>query len=180
MININDLIEEFENNHESKGMVEDCKILYRYAIENQYKNILELGILHANSTKVFALAAFQIPNCRFTSLDIEQYCIDEAKQRLQVYGLESFANFVNLDSVKFLETQPDGSYDCIFIDTNHELKQSLAELFLSALKSNKHIFLHDTSMPGVMKSIETLRKFEPQYEIMNFPTPSGLGLVIKK
>lgn len=181
MIDINDLIKEFENIHESKGMVEDIKILYKYAIENQYKNILELGILHGNSTKTFALAASKIPGCLFTSVDIEEYCIEEMKQKLKVYGLEKYVNFVNSDSVKFMESQPDKTYDCIFIDTSHSLNQTIAELFVAALKVQPggHIFMHDTAMPEICRAIEIFKQYT-KLDFWNFSTPAGLGLIEMK
>ncbi len=180
MKNFNELLLEFDSLHEAKGMLEDVKILYDYTITRGFQNILELGVMHGNSTRTFACAASNLPNTHVTSVDIEEQCCDEVSQRLQSDGLASFVTFVTSDSIEFLNKQPDDFYDCIFIDTTHEFKQTLCELFLASFKVKQHkgyIFMHDVAMPQVVTAIEAFMKCDPNCTFEKFSTPAGLGLV---
>lgn len=180
MVDIRTLLSEFETQHESRGMIDDLKLLYNSTVENKYKNILELGVLHGNSTRVFALAASILKNCNITSVDIEEGCCKEAYEKLKQYELEKYVKFVTSDSVEFLLDQDDDFFDCIFIDTSHTYKQTIVELFLAGLKVKQdggHIFLHDVHMPNVSSAIELFMSYNKHLKYIKYHTPAGLEFI---
>jgi len=180
MKTFNKLLEEFKQIHTSMGMVEDVKLLYEYATKIRFPRVLELGVLHGNSTRTFACAAYEAGS-HITSVDIEQGCLDEVARKLKDDGLAEYVTFVNSDSVKFLMNQPSETWNCIFIDTDHRLTQTLAELFVGhdKLVEGGYMFMHDTNMGEVVTSIEFYKKqFEPTIH-RHFDTPAGLDLIIK-
>lgn len=179
MITFNELLKEFEGLHESIGMLPDVKLLYDYVKNNNLKEILELGILHGNSSRTFAISASEIGG-HVTSVDIEQSCIDEVSQRLKKDGTENFVTFIESDSIKYLLKQPDEKYDCIFIDTNHLFRQSISEIAVALLKIKKNgfLFLHDTNQEGVVQAITIFMKYaSDKVSFTNHPTNAGLGVM---
>lgn len=183
MVDIHTLLSEFETQHESRGMIDDLRLLYNSTLENKYKNILELGILHGNSTRIFALAAKNLKKCKVTSVDIEEGCCKEVYEKLKQYNLEKYIEFVTSDSIEFLLDQPDNSFDCIFLDTSHTFKQTVVELFLCGIKIKQnggHIFLHDIHMPGVSSAIDLFLSYNPHVEYRKYNTPAGLGFIVMK
>src|SRR4030067_2304146 len=177
MITFNELLKEFEVLHESIGMLPDVKLLHDYVKNNNLKEILELGILHGNSSRTFAVAASEI-NGHLTSVDIEQTCLDDVLQRLKKDGTENFVTLIEGDSIKFLLKQPDKKYDCIFIDTNHLFRQTIAEIAVAMLKINEngYLFLHDTNQEGVSQAITIFMKYaSDRISFNNHQTNAGLG-----
>jgi len=175
----NELLSELGTLHESIGMFEDLKIFYEYTLKYKYNNILEIGILHGNSNRTFACAASVLPNTKITSVDIEQGCINECYAKLKNDGFEQYVTYVKSDSVKFLHQSNDNYWDCIFIDTDHRLTQTLAEIFLAGLKAKQnggHIFMHDTGMQEVRDAIEVFKKYK-KYKHTRFQTNAGLDLL---
>ncbi len=180
MTTFDKLLAEFSQLHEAIGMLEDVKILYQYVVENKFRNVLELGTLHGNSCRTFACAASTLPNTYITSIDIEKGCLDECLEKLKKDGTERFVTFKHKDSVKFLQEQQDNFWDCIFIDTDHRLIQTIAEIFLAGTKVKQnggYIFMHDTGMLEVRQAIELLQKYR-KVEHERFNTPAGLDLII--
>ena len=168
------------------GMTEDTLILYHYAMNFKFKNILELGVgPYGNSTRTFALASSQIPDSKFISVDIDENCIKEMSKKLQELGLDKYVTFIVDDSINVLRQSPSSFYDCIFMDTSHEYKQTLTELFLAASKINLHndnacIFLHDTMKMEVWEPINIFLAYSPYWLHIEFNTEGGLGLLMKK
>ncbi len=180
MKTFNELLAEFSTLHESIGMLEDVKILYQYITENKFKNILEIGILHGNTCRTFACAASILPDTCITSVDIEQGCIDVCREKIEHDGTDKYVKFYCSDSVKFLNQQPFFNYDCIFIDTDHRLTQTIAEIFLAGtrvLQNGGCIFMHDTGMLEVQQAID-LFKYYKFIKHVHFQTPAGLDLII--
>lgn len=175
---IDELIKEYLESYESKGMWNDSKILHDYVVERKLKNILEFGVLHGSTTRALAIAASKIEDSNYVSVDIEQGCIDEASAKLEEDGTLKYVKFVCSDSIKFLQSQPYNRWDLIFIDTDHTLRQTVAELFLAASrikKDNGYVFMHDAHMDGVRQAGELFKfynaeRFEDQY----FQTDSGM------
>jgi predicted O-methyltransferase YrrM len=180
MKTFDELLKEFSTLHESIGMLEDVKILYKYVTEKKFKNVLELGILHGNTCRTFACAAATLPDTHITSVDIEQGCVDVCKEKITHDGTYNYVTFYQSDSVKFLNNQPYYSFDCIFIDTDHRLTQTLAELFLAGtrvLQDGGHIFMHDTGMLEVQQAIDLFKHYR-LIEHTRFQTPAGLDLIV--
>ena len=178
---------EFFKVEEFKGMAEDVIILYHYALKFKFKNILDLGVgPEGNSTRAFSLAASQLTDYGSTvfSVDIDKKCIEDMLKRLQKLGLEKYVTFINDDSINVLKQSPFWFYDCIFMDTSHEYKQTLVELFWANLRLNQSdkgcIFIHDTIKPEVKEPIEIFLSYSPQYIHIEFNTEGGLGLLMKK
>lgn len=179
MITFNELLKEFESLHESIGMLPDVKLLHDYVVNNKLTEILELGILHGNSSRTFAVAASEIGG-HVMSVDIEKACIDDVSQRLKKDGTENFVTFVESDSIKFLLKTPDLTYDCIFIDTNHLYRQSIAEISVAMQKIEKdgYLFLHDTNQEGVAQAITIFMKYvSDKISFTNHQTNAGLGVM---
>jgi predicted O-methyltransferase YrrM len=175
-----ELLEEFKVVHVSLGMLEDVKLLYDYATGMKFQRILEFGVLHGNSTRTFASAASVTQNCHITSVDVEQGCIDEVSRKLKDDNLEKYVTFHKDNSIDFLLHQPNGAWDCIFIDTDHRFVQTVAELFLAGLKvkqTNGFIFMHDTNMGEVAQAIELFKSYVPCGH-KHFNTPAGLDVII--
>ena len=175
----NELLAEFSILHESIGMLEDLKVFHQYTTTKQYQNILELGILHGNSNRTFAFAASKLPNTYLTAVDIEQGCIDQCAAKTTNDGTRQYVTYIKSDSVKFLHQSNDNYWDCIFIDTDHRLTQTLAEIFLAGLKAKQnggHIFMHDTGMQEVRDAIEVFKKYK-KYKHTRFQTNAGLDLL---
>lgn len=179
MIHFNELLKEFESLHESIGMLPDVKLLHDYVKNNNLKKILELGILHGNSSRTFAVAASEIGG-HVTSVDIEQSCLDEVLQRLKKDGTENFVTLIQNDSIKFLLKQSDEWYDCIFVDTNHLFRQTIAEISvaLQKIKKSGFLFLHDTNQEGVNQAITVFMNYASNNVIFtNHQTNAGLGVM---
>lgn len=175
------LIKEYNESYESRGMTLDAHTMYNFIIDRNLKKVLEIGVLHGSTTRFFALAVSQLKDASLTSVDIENQCLEEAKQKLESDGTLTGVNFVCSDSVKFLSDQPFNSWDLIFIDTDHTLKQTIAEVFLAGLVAKQdggHIFLHDATMPDVIAAIRVFSEYNKGTCSMTaFKTESGLVLI---
>jgi predicted O-methyltransferase YrrM len=180
MNNFINLIKELETLHSAKGMIGDLHCFYTYTKERNFKNVLEFGVLHGNSTRTWACAASELPDTHITSVDIEQGCLDETLEKLKNDGLDKYVTLIKSNSVDFLKVQPDDYYDCIFIDTDHRYAQTVTELFLAAKKVKQKggfIFMHDTCMPEVREAIGLFKSYMPIKHYM-LDTPAGLDILI--
>lgn len=181
MKNINELLEEYKNVHLSMGMLDDVKFMHKFATENKFMNILELGILHGNSTRAFAIACSETGG-HLTSVDIEPACIDEVYQKIKDDGTLDFVTFKTADSIDFLYHQPDGYWDCIFIDTSHLLLQTIGEIFLAAQKVKQnggYLLLHDTNQEGVDRALKLFLQYNSKcVTFQNHYTNAGLGVIV--
>jgi predicted O-methyltransferase YrrM len=184
MKTIEELLKEYLESYESKGMVNDAKILHDYVSERQLKNVLEFGVLHGSTTRALAIAASKVPECNYVSVDIEQGCIDEATRKLKEDGTENFVKFVCSDSIKFLQEQTPDFWDFIFIDTDHTIKQTIAELFMAGVcikQKNGYIFMHDAHMDGVKNTASLFRSYVgDRFDSWFLPTDSGMFLFQSK
>jgi predicted O-methyltransferase YrrM len=178
MKTIDELIKEYLESYESRGMWQDAKILHDYVVERKLTNILEFGILHGSTTRALAIAASKIEDSNYVSVDIEQGCIDEASAKLTDDDTRRYVNFVCSDSIKFLQAQPYNKWDLIFIDTDHTLRQTIAELFLAASRiktQDGYIFMHDAHMDGVRQAADLFRFYNAEkFEMNYYQTDSGM------
>jgi len=164
------------------SMQEDILLLYHFTKKFKFQNILELGVgWEANSAKAFCYAVSQLTGSAFTGVDISQESIDICVKSLKKYDLDKYITFILSDSVEFLKSKPEGLYDCIFIDTNHEKQQTTLEIMWSTtrIKQDGCIYLHDTRKPGVKTAIDYCMQ-NPLLMFREFNTLAGLGLITKK
>ena len=181
MNTIENLIKEYNDSFESRGMSLDALTLHNFVVTRKLKNILEFGVLHGSTTRALALAASKVVGSNYVSVDIENQCLVEAKEKLINDGTDKYVTFVCSDSIKYLSGQPANYWDLIFIDTDHHLKQTLTELFLAGITVKQNgglIFLHDASMPEVMQAINIFEFYNKgKCSSTIFRTESGLVLI---
>jgi predicted O-methyltransferase YrrM len=188
VMNLPEKILKWQNLPEAVDMKDDMAILYMAVKTNKPAGILELGAGAGLSTRALALAAQEISlesgsdPCMVVSVDIDNVRINDVKEKLKAEGLENQVAFVNEDSVSFVKRNCQKIVDFFFIDTDHTYKQTLAEIVLAApMLSNKgYIFMHDTRYIEVFDAIQTFLRQNCQYIYIDYATPAGLGLLMKK
>ena len=164
----------------------DMVILYNVIKITKPDNILELGTGGGLSTRIFALAGSEISSGSEIQTKIVSVDIDAERQKniSEIIKKEGFNNvtFATEDSISFLRRNCQGVCDFIFIDTDHTYKQTLAEILLTtSLISNKgYVFMHDTRYPEVWDAIQTFLRSNCSFNFIDYCTPAGLGLIIKK
>lgn len=125
-------------------------IIQEYIKRNRCKDILELGVRGGFST-MGILFTCEENNAHLWSIEIAN---EENKMDGWDFVLKTQANVREAQLEKYwtlvqcndLDYECDRQYDLIFIDTNHEYKQTLLELekFSRFIKIGGVIFLHDT------------------------------------
>lgn len=161
------------------------KLLYKFAIEDNCKTILELGTGSGVSTKIFLLA------CKLTGGHV--WTVDKRKARINHvhygsnWGLNSMITCIKSDSLKYKWDKP---LDLLFIDTDHTYELTLAELnkFSPFVKYGHKILLHDSLLDGVMmagveggvlRAIKTFLKENPDYDFYETGVKCGLAVLTK-
>ncbi len=154
------------------------KILYETVKDLRAMRILELGCGY--TTYALALASSEISGSQFTSADIDKNRVKIFSEGLKERNLN--CNLVAEDSIECLLKYKNDSLDFIFIDSNHEFRQTLLEICLSAAKLDVfgRIFLHDTKMSGVAEAIRIFLYVTTGWHFMDLNTSAGLGILLKR
>jgi len=118
--------------------------------------LLELGCFNGVSTRLFNQYTKDV-----TTVDIE---LSKEMKKLLLY----FPNikFVQEDSIEYLNSIPNQSFDVIYIDTTHDYGRTREELLLSyeKVKENGIISGHDYNTDAVANAITSTFKY-PDIEI---------------
>lgn len=116
--------------------------LYAAACRYPHVQVLEAGTRAGNSTAAFLAAAEQVDGFVF-SVDIKDADLN-GKQR-QRWNESKRWKFAQMDDMA-VEVEGGPRFDIVFIDTSHELYQTIAELrkFRSWVKPGGLILCHDT------------------------------------
>lgn len=161
-------------------MKEDFKILYNSILESKPEFIIELGA--GNSTIVMALALKLAGSGKeYIAVDIDAHRVEMFTKKLEAYGLSDYVTCYVKDSIQFLKSY-EKKVDFIFIDSSHILEQTRIELCLCVkkLKKNGKIFFHDTKLGGVQVPLLEFLKENPNFELHEYDTPAGLGLLKRR
>ena len=155
---------------------EHVTTLYMLTIENNLKNILELGTLYGESTLVLLEAAKKIGG-RVTSVDIDP-CL-EAKRLIKSNHLENFWTFIQKDDLGLEWNEP---IDHLFIDTSHTFDHTVAELekFEPLVRKGGVITMHDIILyPEVMSAINYYLKKRKELRLYKYFNNNGLAILKK-
>lgn len=154
--------------------------LFFLVIEFNLKKVLEIGVRDGESSIALAEAVRHIDG-HVWSMDLNN-CVN-AKRDISSCKLDKFWTFTQGDDV-VLGKKLDISADLIFIDTDHQYEQALAELtiFERLLNTNGFFVLHDTeSYPGVLRAVrDFLRNSMYQYRFYNYFNNNGLVILRRK
>tara|TARA_Y100000310_G_C20669379_1_gene809381 strand:+ start:1367 stop:1996 length:630 start_codon:yes stop_codon:yes gene_type:complete len=173
-------------------------ILRSFSMRAQYKeeyNIVELGVRGGCSTLAFLSGLHEAANKRKTvhvqpiekyklySCDIEDCShIRKSYPKMREY-FDTYWEFYLCDSIELANIILDVVPDIVFIDTNHEYKNTLneLELWVPRVNSGGFIILHDTcSTQGVPLAIDTfLKKYDGIVDHYNIECYTGLGVMKK-
>ena len=166
------------HNESARDISHHLVTLSMLIVENNLKEIVELGTRDGNSTLVMLEAASKIGG-RVLSIDADP-CL-EAKRRVEQAGLTPFWRFFQSDDLDFDFSNVPANIDLLFIDTNHLYAQTINELrrYGGRVSRGCWIVLHDyASYPGVRVAVGEFIESLPQTpRLYQFVHQNGLALI---
>lgn len=149
-------------------------VLHDLVLELNAQQVIELGVRWGDSTSAF-LAALEQTSGKLWSCDI----VEPLAPIAPFWGKCPHWTFVLGNDQNLVNEAPD-EVDILFIDTSHEYEHTLWELehYSAKVRSGGRIVLHDTTMNGVARSIETFLR-DRQWEYTNTEACNGLGIIYK-
>jgi predicted O-methyltransferase YrrM len=171
-------LEEWQK--ENPSMKQDLKILYEMVLKTKPKIIAEVGTGHSTMTMALALKIQNLKNSKIYSTDIDVFRINYFQTKIDMALLSDYCGLFTKDSEQFFKDISVVA-DTIFIDSAHEYQKTLDEITQASkvLSTNGSIFVHDTAIGNVLLAIKEFLNQNKGWTYYNFPTPCGLGVLMR-
>lgn len=152
MSNIRQLIEYDHRNPKGAGSnIEEKLFLFGLLRMIKPSRVLEIGVSRGHMTAWLALALHMNGKGELVSVDNfskahggQAASCEPARTRVRANGMRS-PTFVTSDSVAYLTSQPDDSFDVVWVDGDHSYDGARADIVESLRVASKVVCVHDTS-----------------------------------